>query len=840
MRVPLSWLAEFVALRAADPEDVLAALVRVGLEEEEIHTSDVTGPVVVGEVLERVPEPQSNGKTINWCQVRVAPEGQAAADGGADVRGIVCGAHNFEVGDKVVATLPGAVLPGDFVISPRKTYGHVSDGMLASAKELGLGDDHAGIIVLSRLGLDPEVGTDACALLGLDDVAVEVNVTPDRGYCFSVRGIAREYSHSTGAVFTDPASTVTVVPGSGFSVTVDDVAPIRGAVAVRGFVTRVVTGIDPTLPTPPWMAQRLRLAGMRSISVVVDITNYVMWELGNPIHAYDRDRVAGGLTVRRAMAGETLVTLDDQTRALNVEDLVIADDSGAIGLAGVMGGASTEVTGQTRTVLVEAAVFDPVSVARTARRHKLPSEASKRFERGVDPQVSAAAAARVVELLVTYAGGTASDLGSVLPPVDDRPTIELPIDFASTIVGVDYTEAEVIDALTQIGCAITRDDAMLRVVPPSWRPDLAVAVDLVEEVARITGYDRIPSRLPVAPPGHGLTFAQRARRKVSDSAASAGLTEVWSYPFVTAEQNMLFVAEAGAVAQVKLANPLDAKAPYMRRDILPGLIEVAKRNVSRGLTDLAIFERGVVFRPTGTEVVVDPLPRGAALPDAETLAALRASIPAQPLHIAAVLTGNAVAKQPWLPAEKVDWRKAIEFARIVGHALGIEIEVRQATPAGYHPGRAAEVFVSVEGVETSAGFAGELHPDLIDAFDLQGRVAAAEIDLDVLIAAAPRVGVAQPILTMPAATQDLSLVVPVDVVAADLCDAVREGAGDLLEEVVLVDDYRGSGIATGAKSLTFALRFRAADRTLTAAEASEARDAAAALAAERFGASVRS
>lgn len=842
MRVPLGWLGESVELESREPEDVLAALVRVGLEEEDVHSSSVTGPVVVGQVLARIPEPQTNGKTINWCQVRVAPDGAPAADGGEAVRGIVCGAHNFDVGDKVVVTLPGAVLPGDFAIAARKTYGHLSDGMLASARELGLGDDHSGIVVLSRLGLDPEVGVDARALLGLDEQAVEINVTPDRGYCFSIRGVAREYAHSTGARFTDPASRPSVVPGHGFAVAVDDRAPIRGNAAVRGFVTRVVTGVDPTAPTPPWMAQRLRLAGMRGVSVVVDVTNYVMLELGNPIHAYDLDRIAGGLTVRRARPGETVRTLDAQERTLDPEDLVIADETGAIGLAGVMGGASTEVTEATRNVLIEAAVFDPISIARSARRHKLPSEASKRFERGVDPLVSAAAAARVVELLVDLAGGEASSLGSTLAPVVDSAPIQLPIGFAGRVVGVSYGPSDVIDVLEQIGAAVTPSGDVLSVLPPSWRPDLTAAVDLVEEVARIRGYDQIPSRLPVAPPGRGLTVAQRARRRVSDSLAAAGLTEVWSYPFFSGEQNAVFALDQDAAkAQVRLANPLDAKAPFLRRDVLPGLLEVAKRNVSRGLTDLALFERGAVFRPGATAEVVDPLPVGGRYPGDEVVARLRATVPDQPLHVAAVFTGNAVTKQPWLPAEKVDWRKGIEFARQVAHAVGVEIETEQSSPAGFHPGRTAALYVrDSDGARLFVGHAGALHPDVVEDSDLHGAVAAAELDLDVLIAAAPRLAHAAPIGTMPAATQDLSLVVSDRVVVAELTAAVREGAGALLEEAAVVDDYRGSGVQEGSKSITYALRFRAPDRTLTAAEASAARDAAASRASERFGARVRS
>ena len=503
MRVPLSWLGEFVDLEpGTTPEEVHAALVSVGLEEEDIHTFELSGPIVVGQVLEFVEEPQSNGKTIRWCQVRVAPEGETAADGGADVRGIVCGARNFFEGDKVVVTLPGAVLPGPFPIAARKTYGHVSDGMIASARELGLGEDHDGILRLSTLGLDPEVGTDAVSLLGLDDAAVEVNVTPDRGYAFSIRGIAREYSHATGSAFRDPADAVptSAEHASGFSVTIEDTAPIRGRVGASVFVTRVVRDVDGSRPTPAWMIARLKLAGIRSISLIVDITNYVMLELGQPIHGYDLDTLSGGIVVRRATPGEKLVTLDDQTRTLDPEDLVIADDSGAIGLAGVMGGASTEIGPDTRNVLIEAANFDPVSIARTARRHKLPSEASKRFERGVDPQVAVAAAGRVVQLLEQLAGGHADGLGSLLDASETVEAIRLPQGYISSLIGVDYTEDEVRSALAEIGGAVAEADGALLVTPPTWRPDLRDKSDLAEEVARIVGYDRIPSVLPVAPP----------------------------------------------------------------------------------------------------------------------------------------------------------------------------------------------------------------------------------------------------------------------------------------------------------------------------------------------------
>ena len=316
MRIPLGWLGEMVELGSkVTPNDVMAELVKVGLEEEGSHGGDISGPVVVGEVLSFEAEEQKNGKTIRWCQVRVATSGPE------EIRGIVCGAANFVAGDKVVVSLPGAVLPGGFEIAARKTYGHVSDGMIASAKELGLGDEHEGILVLSSIGLDPEIGLDAIALLGLDESAAEVNVTPDRGYCLSIRGIAREYSHATGVKFQDPVLAIEPVMGSGFALEVKDNAPIHGKAGCSQFVLVGVSGLDAEAKVPDWMVSRLKLAGMRSISIAVDITNYVMLELGQPLHAYDLDKLVGGISVRRAKTGEELVTLDQKTRQLHEEDL---------------------------------------------------------------------------------------------------------------------------------------------------------------------------------------------------------------------------------------------------------------------------------------------------------------------------------------------------------------------------------------------------------------------------------------------------------------------------------------------------------------------------------------
>ncbi|MEU1973615.1 phenylalanine--tRNA ligase subunit beta [Microbacterium sp. NPDC019599] len=842
MRVPLSWLREFVDVPAdAAPEDVLAALVSVGFEEEDVHRFDLQGPIVVGEVLEFVEEPQSNGKTIRWCQVRVAPDGATAADGGPAVHGVVCGARNFFVGDKVVVTLPGAVLPGPFPIAARKTYGHVSDGMIASARELGLGDEHSGILRLVELGIDAPVGTDAIALLGLDDIAVDINVTPDRGYALSIRGVAREYSHATGAAFRDPGLRVwgeLQQPTEGFPVAVQDEAPIRGRVGASEFAVRVVRDVDPTKPTPAWMISRLALAGIRSLGVLIDITNYVMVELGQPIHGYDLDKLQGGITVRRAAAGEKLETLDGKVRTLHAEDLLITDESGPIGLAGVMGGGTTEMGPETRNVLIEAATFDTVSIARTARRHKLPSEASRRFERGVDPLIPFVAARRVADLMVEYAGGTLDTaVGGALFTTVVQDAITLPKPFTSGLIGVDYAPDEIVSALEKIGCRVDDASDAWQVTPPSWRPDLTDKWTLAEEVARIEGYDRIPSVLPLPPSGRGLTLAQQGRRRVANALAAAGFVETPSFGFTTEDQNDLHGSPSGEhLPSVKLANPLDGQAPFLRRTLIPGLLQVAHRNLSRGLTDLALYESGSVFLPEpGVQYGTASVPPLAVRPDAATLAALDASIPPQHRHLAILVTGNAVAKQPGQAPVAADLVDALDAVRTVAAAAGVAIDVAQGRRAALHPGRTG--VLSVAGTEV--GYVGEVLPAVAEASDLPGRVFVAELDLDLVLSLAGEKVVAASLSTFPAATQDVSLVLSADVPAAAVRAALVEGSGELLESARLVDDYRGQGVPEGSKSLTFALRFRAPDRTLTAAEATEAKLAGVAAASERFAATLR-
>jgi len=841
MRVPLSWLGEYAELPdGVTGEQAAADLVRVGLEEEGVYGGDIRGPVVVGRVLDYVDEPQRNGKTVRWCHVDVGPhdvQGQGS-------RGIVCGADNFVEGDLVVVSLPGAVLAGGVEISARRTYGHVSDGMICSARELGLGDEHHGIIRLAEWGVDAPVGTDAIELLGLDEEIIEVNVTPDRGYAFSVRGVAREYALSTGARFSDPALVDVPAPDvDGFGVRLEDDAPVRGALGCDRYVARVVHGVRAAGPSPRWMQRRLEQAGMRPISLAVDVTNYVMLAVGQPLHAFDLAELAGPIVVRRARAGEHLVTLDAVERRLDPEDLLITDSAGGsdggrvLALAGVMGGADSEVSAATTDVLLEAAHFDAVTVARTARRHKLSTEASRRFERGVDTDVAAAAAELAVRLLVEHGGGQMGRITDV-DLRTSRPPVRMSADLPDRLVGHAYGRVRVVELLEAVGCSVddgvdpdagagshpgTAGADVLLVRPPSWRPDLRLGVDLVEEVARLAGYDQIPSVLPVAPAGRGLTHPQRGRRSIARALAEHGLVEVLTYPFVGADVADVYGLPPDDPRRpaLGLANPLSEEQPYLRTWILPTLVEAARRNLGRGRTDLGLFEIGSVTRPERPDAVAarPPVDRR---PTPEDLAAIESALPRQPRRVGVLLAGCREQPGWYGPGRPADWTDAVDAALLVGRTLGLTLTVVQDVHAPWHPGRCAKL----EFAGIVVGHAGELHPKVVERLGLPPRTCAAELELDLLLEASGGIGAAEPVSTFPLAKEDVALVVDAGVPAAAVEAALREGAGDLLESVRLFDVYAGPQIGEGRKSLAFALRLRAPDRTLTAAEASAARDAA--------------
>ena len=809
MRIPMSWLKEFVEIPSGTTiEEISAKYTKLGFEEEEIirHGDDLTGPVVVGKVLEFVEEPQANGKTIRWCQVEV---------GNGQVNGIVCGASNFFVGDKVVVSLAGAVLPGGFEISARKTYGHVSDGMICSARELRFSEDHNGIIRLVELGLDPEIGTDAIELLQLKEEVLDISVLPDRGYAMSIRGVARELANATGWKWKDPADIKTEITTSKDAVT----AEISDPTAASRIVLRTLNNFDSSAKSPLWMQRRITLAGMRAISLAVDVTNYVMLEIGQPLHAFDADKLKGGIKVRRAGENIKLKTLDDVDRKLDVRDIVIADDSGAIALAGTMGGASTEISDTTKNIVIEAACFNFGDVARTSRSHKLSSEASRRFERGVDHELGPIASARASALLAEFGG--ANEIGAC--EVDLRQPgkqIEVLPDFASRIVGVDYEVAEVINALESVGCTIQKTDKKFVVGVPSWRPDLQTPEDLSEEVARINGYDRIPSIVPEAIAGNGLTDLQRLRRSVSRMLSENGLVEVLSYPFISqAELDEMRIPQSdGRRVAAELLNPLSAEQPLMRTTILAPLLSTARRNVGRGFANVAIYELGLIVLP------VDG-PKAKILsvntrPSDEELELLDEAVPVQPWYVGAVLCGDREIGEPLTAKkEKWDWQKTIALACEVVGLNFVQATVLQTDQAPWHPGRCAAIVMG----NSIVGFAGELHPRVVEAYGLPARSCAFELDVEAISQLNQDVTTATHVKTFPPAKIDLAFVVDQKMPVSVIKRAIESAQIQELDSLELFDIYQGEQVPTGLKSVAFSLTFRAIDRTLSDAEIAELR-----------------
>lgn len=817
MRTPMSWVRDYVDLGDVSSRSVAERLTAAGLQVEKVDQlgADIDN-VVVARVLD-VEELAGFKKPIRWVTLT----------DGSDERQVICGATNFSAGDVVAYARPPAVLPGGFRIERRPAYGRDSDGMICSSRELGLGDDHSGILVLDdRL----QLGADVVDALELRDDVLDIAVNPDRGYALSVRGVAREVAIAFGVDFRDPADVdAPAADGAGYPVRIDDPS------GCDRYVARVITGIDAKATSPAWLQRRLTLAGMRPISLTVDVTNHVMLELGQPLHAFDRAKLRGDIVVRRAATGERIRTLDDVDRVLDPADVVITDDSGPIAIAGVMGGASTEIGEATTDVVLEAAHFDPVAVAYTSRRHRLPSEASRRFERGVDDALAPAAAETAVQMLVELGGAVAA--AGVTDADHRRPRVEITLDPAlpGRLAGVPYGADVVRARLLDVGCVVDGDEPMT-VAPPSWRPDLRRPVDFVEEVVRLEGYDKLPSTVPSAPAGSGLTRAQRQRRAVSRALAAAGCAEVLTYPFVSAQGGGSDWMPAGdeRAPSIRLSNPVSEEEPYLRAMLLPGLLATLARNVGRGQTDVALFEIGSVFRRRPDAGPMPSLPAGRR-PAPEELQQIEAALPLQPTHLAVALAGESERGGWWGPARTAGWADAIEAARVAADAVDVRLEARAAELAPWHPGRCAALVVG----DVVVGHAGELHPRVIETLGLPARACAVELDLGAVLAAAPEILAAPAVSPYPPATLDVAVVVGAEVAAADVTSALSDGAGPLLESLRLFDVYTGAPLGPGEKSLAFALRLRAADRTMTAEEAVAIRDAAVAEAHRRCGAVLR-
>ncbi|MGI8809583.1 MAG: phenylalanine--tRNA ligase subunit beta [Acidimicrobiales bacterium] len=759
MRVPLSWLSDFAPV-PSDPSLLAAALSGLGLVVEGMQAfGEGLGDVVVARVLATRPHPNAD-------KVQVV---DVDAGDGNDLQ-IVCGAFNFAAGDLVPLAPVGARLPGGMQIGRRNVRGQWSNGMLCSGSELALSADGDGIMLL-----DPPLspGTPLTEALGIAaDVVFDLDVTPNRPDALSVAGVARDLAAHLRVPFDipDPPGPTGGDGQGGVTVVVEspDLCP--------QFTATVLTGVT-VGPSPQWMAQRLTLAGMRPINNVVDVSNYVMLELGQPNHPYDLDRLpGGGLLVRRARDGETLVTLDDVERTLGPDDCLICDAEGAgVGIAGIMGGASSEIGPATTTVALEAAWFDPVAVARSSKRLGLRTEASVRFERGVDPEGVTRAVARFCQLAGQVAGATAAgasvDVRGELP----RPgRVVVRTNRVNAILGTELSPADVSGYLLPIGFRSTpTGDGDFRVDIPSWRPDCEREIDVIEEVARHHGYTRIARTMPPITQVGGLTPYQRARRRVRESLVGAGLSEAWATSFLAAED----LARTGLPPEaVEVENPLAAEESILRPSLLPGLLRAIAANAGHRRPDVGLFEIGHVFLLP---------PPGQQLPN-------------EPEHLAVALGGRDAHD-----AARI-WNVVVDGMRLVDVAL-------EAAPApGLHPTRSARVVAGGNPV----GAIGEVDPQVSEAHGIEGRVGWFEVDLGALLASPHRPVMYQPVSRFPSADIDLAFVVDETVPAAAVEQTLCRAAGDALEQIELFDVFRNPALE-GARSLAWRLRFSTLDHTLT-------------------------
>jgi phenylalanyl-tRNA synthetase beta chain len=801
MKALWSWLLELCDLpKVPTVDEGIAALTGGGLEIE--GATDLGAGfsgVVVAQVVAKRPHPQSQKLTL--VDVITEPDGAATQ--------VVCGAPNVpEPGRKVLWARPGATLPGGITLGIKPVKGVESPGMLCAEDELGLGDDHDGIIVLAAD--DPTaLGAPAQRALGVDDWLFDVNVPANRGDCLGHEGLARELAALLGgrlvqrdytaelAELASPLSTAELV-----ALAIDD------PIGCPRYVARIIDGVT-VGPSPRRFAQRLRAVGVRPISNLVDVTNYVLFELGQPLHAFDWHRLAAPpvVGVRRARAGERLTTLDGQDRGLVEGDLVITDASGPIALAGVMGGQATEVSAATTRILLESASFEARSIRRTARRTGLLSEASQRFERGVDPALAARAAAQAAVLLARLGGGTIAhgEVDHDRRPAT-RPAVPLRLARAQALTGAPLSAASVEDALARLGCAATADgDGRWLVTPPSARADLTREVDVIEDVLRVVGYGSVPATLPaLSAAPHALVRATADR--VRHALAGAGLAEAITFGFQAAAriEHLGLPADDRRAQPIAVRNPMSIDQAVMRTSLLPNLIAAIARNHSFGVTDVALFEVGAVFlRAAGQPPTGEPT----ALAD-------------EPTQAAVVLAGSRprrfAAPEPW------DVFDAKGYALAALAALGVrDVAVTAAEDIPYlHPGVAARILH--RGI--AIGCVGELHPDVRARFGVEVPVLVAELDLSLVDVPGPVH--MRPVPRFPASARDVSLLLPEAVPAADVEQVIAGAHEPLIERVALAEEYRDvDKLGADKKSQLWSITYRAPDRTLTVAEIDAAHEA---------------
>lgn len=793
MRVSLRWLEDYVRVDVPVPKLVELMDLSGTKVEAILEPGKALDGIVVADVLAITEHPNADNLTL--VDIDVA---------GTQER-VVCGARNFAVGDKVPYAQVGAKLP-ELEITERKIRGEVSRGMLCSASELGVSKDHSGILVLPP---DSPSGADVVGLLGLDDTVLDLEITPNRPDCMGMIGVAREVAALLGNELKVPDLSEEAVPVATqpVSVTLEDAQGCPRYVA--HLIDEVKVG-----PSVGWISARLLAAGVRPISNVVDATNYILLETGHPLHAFDAAKVHNyAVVVRRARAGEKLRTLDGADRTLTSDDLLIADPKRPLALAGVMGGEESEVSDETTEVILEAAYFDPVTIARTSRRLGLRSEASARFERGTDPDALSFAAVRCAQVISLTAGARPSvQVVDEYPVPIARRRVTLRPERTEKLLGFEIRSQTQAQHLRSVHLVVDERDGLLDVEVPLFRPDIEREVDLIEEVARLAGYGQLPSSVPPGGAG-GLQPSQRWDRALRRALAGLGLNEAWTSSLGTAgDLDLLELAgDHPARKMVALANPMSDLEDKMRTTLLPGLVRAAARNVARRVDDVALFEVARVFEPSA-----------GALPD-------------QPPVLGAVFTGARSAKS-WHGHElRWDFFGAKGVLNAALATLGVEAAFAPAEGMPYHPTRAATV--SIGG--TSIGSIGELHPSVCAAFGVPEGAVAFEVVLDPIISAVPARPQVAELPRFPASFIDLAVVVDEGVPAADVEAAIVVAGAPELESVRLFDVYTGEQIPAGKKSLAYALHLRLVDRTLTDEDASAVRDRIMAVLGERFGAGLR-
>ncbi len=797
MKLPVSWILEHIKTnKKINESQIIEKLIEIGFEVESVYKyGDVKGPLVIGRV-EKIETLTEFKKPIRYCTVNI----------GVKNVGIVCGASNFNEQDLVVVALPGSELPGEFKISERETYGKKSQGMICSAKELNISDDHSGILVINE---SIKVGLDAKQILGLNETILDISVLPDRGYAMSIRGIARELASAFGGKFIDPVSEKIPSIKKSKQIKVKIASKNANKIALV-----LVKDFDPRSQTPLFIQNRLNQCGFRTISLSVDLTNYFMIQMGQPLHAFDANRIEGTIQIRQAKKSEKIETLDHFTRTLDISDLVISDSKKAISLAGVMGGLNSEISDLTKNIVIESAIFNSNSIGATARKHKLPSEASKRFERGTDHKINEYVAIKTAFYLQKYGKAKIEGIALDKKDIKDK-VINFDMSQFYRLTGIKLTNNKIVQYLNSLSLVTKGKGNKLKVVIPSWRHDLSTDADLVEEILRSYGYSFIKGNLKTSTKKVRLNHSFNLKNIISNKLSSLGLNEVLNYPFVS--KNDLAIANQLS-KPVALFNPISENEPYLRTSLFPGLFKALERNISRGQENVQIYEAGHIFTPdktVGLKLNVGILSK----PSKEAIEKLNNSLPEQPYVIASLLKGSTKSFGAYKANVELSWQTPINYLIETFHELSIEVRIANGVYKPFHPGRCAVFSVD----DLVLGYAGEMHPKISEQYGIKGKVFGFEIHQSNLLILS-KLKQAPVFSSLPVVKEDLAFIFDISTKAEDVVKTIRSINPSLIESVSLFDVYEGANLPNGKKSLAFSIRLRAYDKTLKTEEVQEIRN----------------